>query len=218
MAWGVQDAWAHSWESQLSWNFAEYSVRGVVWCFGKRRGAVRARGTKNAERSCQAGGQRWVTWNSFISAAMVFTDSCKPNCWGSVLVNLEFSLRGWSYELEQGRSPQGGCILFWGHPTGWVNTGVVASCSCSVLPVCVCLWLPIPPWEKAGAAGPSWFCTDHLQAQRDASGWFCCIYWREMMSQRGVPVVQRSALGNLEEALKPTRHFWFCMEEHKQAK
>jgi len=42
---------------------------------------------------------------------------------------------------------------------------------------CVCLPLTsTPPREEAGAAGPSWFCTDHLQAQRGASDWFCCIY------------------------------------------
>lgn len=38
------------------------------------------------------------------------------------------------------------------------------------------------------------------------------------MSQRGVPVVHRSALGDLQESFKPTRHFWFCTGQHKQAK
>lgn len=48
MARGVQGAWACSWESQLSWNLAEYSVREVL-CFRKRRSAVRARGAEECK-------------------------------------------------------------------------------------------------------------------------------------------------------------------------
>lgn len=36
MAWGVQNAWACAWESQVSCNLAEYLTGGAVWCFGKR--------------------------------------------------------------------------------------------------------------------------------------------------------------------------------------
>lgn len=46
MAWGVQNAWACSWESQVSCNLAEYLTGGAVWCFGKKRGAVPTRDAK----------------------------------------------------------------------------------------------------------------------------------------------------------------------------
>lgn len=35
---------------ELSWSLAEYSVRGVDWCFGKGRGAVKEGG---AEECCK---------------------------------------------------------------------------------------------------------------------------------------------------------------------
>lgn len=134
---------SHSWAGTLQ------SIQWGKFCVsGREEVQLEQEAQKNAKRSGQAGGQRWVTWNSLSLAAMLFTGSCKPNCWGSVLVKLEVSLWGWSYKLEQGHSLQGGCILVWGHPTRWVNTGVVASCGCSVLPLCVCLWFPIPPWEE----------------------------------------------------------------------
>jgi len=39
------------------------------------------------------------------------------------------------------------------------------------------------------------------------------------MTQSGVPVAHKFALGDLEEAFKPTQHFcFFCMGEYKQAK
>lgn len=47
---------------------------------------------------------------------------------------------------------------------------------------------------------------------------FALLTWREMMSHGGVLMVHRLGLGDLEEALKPIWHLWFCMGEHKQAK
>lgn len=41
----------------------------------------------------------------------------------------------------------------WDHPTGWVKRGVVASHGCSVLSLCVCLWLSTPP-QRGGRS--SW--------------------------------------------------------------
>lgn len=91
-------------------------------------------------------------WNSFSSTVTLFTDSCKAIHQDSALVNLEFSLWGWKYELEQGHNPQGGCILFWDHPPVWVNTGEAASCSCSALS----LWLPLTSNPTARGGRSSW--------------------------------------------------------------
>lgn len=68
------------------------------------------------------------TWNSLNSTSSLFTDSCKLNCWDSV--NLQLSFWGRKYEPEQCHSLQGDCILFWDHPTAWVNAGAMASHSC----------------------------------------------------------------------------------------
>lgn len=114
----------HTWELQQSWNLAEF-LGGS--CSGSGVEEVRARGIGKCKK-INTSRRTDVTWNSLNSTSSLFTVSCKLNCWDSV--NLQLYFWGRKYEPEQCHSLQGGCILFWDHPTAGVNAGAMASRSC----------------------------------------------------------------------------------------
>lgn len=85
----------------------QYSMRGVVWCFGKGRGAVREGG---AEECCKIR-TRSRTGVGWCEIALVH-QLCLSQIVSNQTAEIQF-LWKWSYELEQSLSLQGGCILFW---------------------------------------------------------------------------------------------------------
>lgn len=180
VAWELQDAWACSQESQLSWNLAENSVKGVVYVSGGEKMQLGQEAQKNVNRPDQAG-QSWVMWNSFSSAAIVFTDHCQPNCWNSVLVNLVVFFVGvkpWAGARSQ---PARRLHPVLGPPNklGKHRSGGILWLLCAA-----CVFLPLtsyPPCQEAGAAGPSWFCVIIFRLLETQVDVFCCTNWREVM-------------------------------------